>query len=62
MRSIILSAALAALLSTAAAAAPACREKGKFVKCPPVAAVKPVRCKDAKGKFVTCGMPGAKPA
>ena len=62
MRSIILSAALAALLSTTvAAAAPACREKGKFVKCPPVAAAKPMRCKDAKGKFMKCGMPGAKP-
>ena len=62
MRSIILSAAMAALLSASVAtAAPACREKGKFVKCPPAAAAKQ-RCKDAKGKFMKCGLPGARPA
>jgi hypothetical protein len=33
---------------------------GKFVKCPE-AAKKPVRCKDAKGKFAKCSAPGAKP-
>ncbi len=63
MRSIILSAAAASLMFAATAgAAPACRDKGKFVKCPPAAAAKPARCKDAKGKFAKCGVPGAKPA
>lgn len=56
--------ALAAICMTAApvAAAP-CKDPktGKFVKCPP-APTKPVRCKDAKGKFAKCGTPGAKPA
>ncbi len=63
MRSIILATAAAALLfGSAAGAAPACRAKGKFVKCPPAAAAKPTRCKDATGKFAKCGAPGARPA
>ena len=62
MRSIVISAAVATLLSSSiASAAPACRDKGKFVKCPPPAAATPQRCKDPKGKFTKCGMPGAKP-
>ena len=48
----------------AAAAAPAkavqCKDPktGKFIKCAPA---KPVKCKDAKGKFAKCDAPGAKP-
>ncbi len=62
MRSIIVAVTGAALLMGAAAnAAPACREKGKFIKCPPAAAAKPARCKDGRGKFIKCGLPGAKP-
>ena len=63
MRSIIVSVAVAAMLSSGiATAAPACRDKGKFVKCPPPhAAVAPQRCKDMRGKFAKCGLPGAKP-
>ena len=58
---LILTLTAAALLSSPAMSA-ACRDsKGKFTKCPPVAA-KAVRCKDAKGKFAKCGTPGAKPA
>ena len=53
-------AALTFLASSAALAAPCKDAKGKFVKCPPVAA-KATRCKDAKGKFVKCGTPGAMP-
>ncbi len=63
MRSIIIAVSGAALLlASNANAAPACRDKGKFVKCPPAAAAKPVRCKDGKGKFIKCGLPGATPA
>ena len=63
MRKVIL--ALSALSFVAASApsiAAPCRDaKGKFVKCPKIAA-KPVRCKDAKGRFAKCGTKGAKPA
>ena len=41
----------------AAFAAEKCRDnKGKFIKCPPKAAVpaKPAKCRDAKGKFTKC--------
>jgi hypothetical protein len=63
MRLLPLLIAASTLLAAAdVSAAPACRDKGKFVKCPPPAAAKPVRCKDAKGKFVKCGAPGATPA
>ena len=44
--------------------AKACKDAktGKFTKCPVAAApAKPVKCKDAKGKFAKCTAPGAKP-
>ena len=52
------------LVASPSIAAPPCKDAktGKFVKCSPKAAAKPVRCKDAKGKFAKCGSPGAKPA
>jgi hypothetical protein len=34
---------------------------GKFMKCPPMKPMKPMRCKDGRGKFMKCGMPGARP-
>jgi len=43
-------------------AAPCKDAKGKFIKCPPVAAVSAARCRTAKGAFAKCGTPGAKPA
>jgi len=43
-------------------AAPCKDAKGKFVKCPPVAAAPAARCRTAKGAFAKCGTPGAKPA
>ena len=61
MRSLVLLTVAAALAATSASAAAPCREKGKFVKCPAAAPAKPVKCKDAKGKFAKCGAPGAKP-
>lgn len=61
MRSIMIAIASSALMASAVQAAPACRAKGKFVKCPPAATAKPARCKDAKGKFMKCGTPGALP-
>jgi hypothetical protein len=49
--------------SVPAIAAAPCRDaKGKFIKCPTKAPVKPTRCRNAKGKFAKCGTPGAKPA
>ena len=58
---LLLATALLAIGSTAAIAAPACRDaKGKFIKCPAPPA-KPMRCKAANGKFAKCGTPGAKP-
>ena len=60
MRAIFVCAVGALMLASSAQAAPACRDKGKFVKCPPAAAAKPGRCKDARGKFAKCGVPGAK--
>jgi len=62
-RTLMLAAAAALTLSAfgAQAAAPCKDAKGKFVKCPAVAAApaKPVKCKDARGKFAKCGTPGA---
>ncbi|QYE33164.1 MULTISPECIES: hypothetical protein [Sphingosinicellaceae] len=43
-------------------AAPCKDAKGKFIKCPPVAAAPAARCRNAKGAFAKCGSPGAKPA
>ena len=71
--SMTLFAALAAsyaLGATAAAAAPAlgadgkCRDNGKFVAashCKAAAPAKAAKCRDGKGKFVSCSAPGAKP-
>jgi hypothetical protein len=61
MRALITCALTTLVLASAVQAAPACREKGKFVKCPPAAAAKPGRCKDARGKFAKCGLPGTRP-
>jgi len=63
MRTLLVSAAVALISLSAAAASQAapCKDaKGKFMKCPP-AKTAPVRCKDAKGKFAKCDAPGAKP-
>ena len=63
MRRLMFAAAVLSLASAgnALAAAPCKDAKGKFIKCPPPAAAKPVRCKDGKGKFAKCGSPGAIP-
>jgi len=59
-RTLAILAALALSASAFSSAdAAACRDaKGKFMKCPPVAAVatsaKKAPCKDAKGKFMKC--------
>ncbi len=49
--------------STGAMAAQCKDAKGKFTKCPTVAAAPApaARCKDAKGKFAKCGTAGAVP-
>jgi hypothetical protein len=63
-RTLMLAAAAALTLSAFGAQAAPCKDaRGKFTKCPAVAAApaKPVKCKDAKGKFAKCGTPGATP-
>ena len=60
MRSVLFSAVALSLLSTSPAVAAACREKGKFVKCPTVTHKVATKCR-ANGKFAKCGTPGAKP-
>lgn len=62
MRKLFVAAATLSLLAGAPAFAAPCKDAktGKFIKCPPKAAAKAVRCKDAKGKFAKCGTPGAK--
>ena len=47
-------------LSAPALAAPCKDAKGKFIKCPVVAAPAGVRCRK-DGKFAKCGTPGAVP-
>jgi hypothetical protein len=63
-------AAIAGGLATAAYAAPTldtsgkCRDNGKFVAashCKAAAPAKAAKCRDGKGKFVSCSAPGAKP-
>ncbi|KQM62681.1 hypothetical protein ASE75_13710 [Sphingomonas sp. Leaf17] len=54
-------ASLSLFVGPPALAAPCKDAKGKFTKCPPKAADKPVRCKSANGKFAKCGTPGAMP-
>ena len=64
MRHAIATAAVLAFAFSAvgASAAPCKNAKtGKFEKCPAAAPAKPVKCKDAKGKFAKCSAPGAKP-
>jgi hypothetical protein len=76
MRLVFALAALAMTASPAFAAAPCKNAAGKFIKCPPPAAAKPMPaaaaakpaamttsgpCKDAKGKFIKCA-PAAMPA
>jgi hypothetical protein len=60
IRKLMTAAAVLALTSAPAFAAPCKDAKGKFIKCPTVKKA-PVRCKDGKGKFIKCGSPGAKP-
>lgn len=65
MRKIIIALSALGLIAGSApgiAAAPCRDAKGKFIKCPPKAPVKPTRCRDAKGHYVKCGTKGAKPA
>ena len=47
-------------LAAPSLAAPCKDAKGKFIKCPPVAAAPAARCR-ANGKFAKCGTPGAVP-
>ncbi len=64
LRLLTVTAATIALFGAAAspvAAAPCKDAKGRFIKCPPKPAAKPVRCKAANGKFAKCGTPGAHP-
>ncbi len=58
MRHLLAATAALMLVAGPVAAAP-CKDPntGKFAKCP----AKPVKCKNAKGQFVKCGTPGAKP-
>jgi len=62
MRQLMILFIVAAGLSAPALAAPCKDAKGKFMKCPPVAAASAARCRTAKGAFAKCGTPGAKPA
>ena len=62
MKLIVITAAAALVFAGPAFAAPCKDAKGKFIKCPPVAAAPSVRCRTAKGAFAKCGTPGAKPA
>jgi len=61
IRNLLFATAALTMIATQAFAAPCRDEKGKFVKCPPKAPAKPMKCKGAGGKFAKCGTPGAKP-
>jgi len=61
IRTLMAAAAMLSLAASPALATPCKDAKGKFTKCPPVAAPAGTRCKDAKGKFAKCGTPGATP-
>ncbi|WP_019831603.1 hypothetical protein [Sphingomonas sp. PR090111-T3T-6A] len=61
IRKLMTAAAVLALTSAPAFAAPCKDAKGKFTKCPPAKAAPATQCKDAKGKFAKCGTPGATP-
>lgn len=62
MRQLMIVFVVAAGLAAPSVAAPCKDAKGKFMKCPPVAASPAARCRNAKGAFAKCGTPGAKPA
>lgn len=65
MRSMLtIFAALSLVAGGAPALAAPCKDAktGRFIKCAEKAPVKPVKCRDAKGKFAKCGTQGAKPA
>lgn len=62
MKLIVATLAVAVTIAGTAFAAPCKDSKGKFIKCPPVAAASAARCRNAKGAFAKCGSPGAKPA
>lgn len=62
MRQLMIVFVVAAGLSAPSLAASCKDAKGKFMKCPPVAAAPAARCRTAKGAFAKCGTPGAKPA
>ena len=57
------SCAMVVLGASSADAAQQCRDdKGKFIKCPPVAAEPATRCRDIKTKkFAKCGTAGTEP-
>lgn len=61
MKQLMIVFVVAAGLAAPSLAAPCKDAKGRFMKCPPVAA-SAVRCRTAKGTFAKCGTPGAKPA
>lgn len=54
--------AVMTLAASPVVAAPCRGAHGKFIKRPPAAAKKSVRCKNAKGKFAKCGIAGVKVA
>ena len=62
MRQLMIILVVAAGLVAPSVAAPCKDAKGKFAKCPPVAAASVAHCRNAKGAFAKCGTPGAKPA
>lgn len=62
MRELMIILVVAAGLAAPSLAAPCKDAKGKFIKCPPVAAAPGARCRTAKGAFAKRGTPGAKPA
>lgn len=59
----LLAFAMVVLGASSADAAQQCRDdKGKFIKCPPVAAEPATRCRDIKTKkFAKCGTAGTEP-
>ena len=62
MKQLMIMFVVAAGVAAPSFAAPCKDAKGKFMKCPPVAAAPAARCRTAKGVFAKCGTPGAKPA
>jgi hypothetical protein len=61
----IVMATLATAMVASVSAAFPCKDPltGRLIKCPPRSSTGPTKatsCKDAKGRFVRCGTPGAK--